>query len=329
MRKTCVGLGILMVTLSVPVCVWAQEPPPLPSGNTGIAAAYPGDANIQSHPDVIFVDDFESYASASQLATRWTSYYHAPYTRIATEAGNVFRGSRSLEFTLPQTASEVSNAVVKRLSPTEDTIFVRVYTKFESGFDVVSPGHNGLRVQAQYPGPGRIPNGSDFFLLSLENNTWYGEAEPGYTHMYVYHPAQRSQWGDHWYPNGKILPFDQTPGNFGPYFVPRANSIPERDRWYSYELMVKANTPGERDGRVAIWIDGNLIADFQNVRLRDVTTLKVDQVQLELHSPNSSSRPNKKWYDNVVVARSYIGPIAGSAPPPAQVPAPTNLRVQP
>jgi len=47
------------------------------------------------------------------------------------------------------------------------------------------------------------------------------------------------------------------------------------DRWYGYELMVQANTPGQRDGRVAIWIDGKLIADFLNVRLCDVNTLKI------------------------------------------------------
>lgn len=302
-------------------------PLPLPEGNNGIAAAYPGDTNIQSNANVFFADGFESYSSANQLTTNWNSYYQGGNTRIATEAGNVFAGSRSVEFTLPQVGSDVSNALVKNVSPTQDTLFVRVYTKFESGFDVVSPGHNGIRISSKYPGPGQAPNGTDFFLFLLENSTFYNETEPGYTHIYTYHPEQRSEWGDHWYPDGKVLPFDATPGNFGSTFVPRPNFIPVRNQWYSYELMVKANTPGQRDGRVAAWIDGNLIADFHNVRVRDVSNLKIDQIQLELHSQSSSARPNKKWYDNVVVARSYVGPMSSGTPPPLQ--APGNLHVVP
>ena len=38
---------------------------------------------------------------------------------------------------------------------------------------------------------------------------------------------------------------------FGSFFVPRPNFIPQSNRWYSYELMVKANTPGQ-PGRVRI-----------------------------------------------------------------------------
>src|SRR5438067_365623 len=41
-------------------------PTTLPQGNNGIAALYPGDVNIQNHPDVLFNDNFESYTSAAQ-----------------------------------------------------------------------------------------------------------------------------------------------------------------------------------------------------------------------------------------------------------------------
>lgn len=286
-----------------------SPPSPLPSGNSGIAALYPGDANIQSHPDVLFADGFEAYTSAAQLTSQYNSYYQSGNTRIATEPANVFAGSRALEFTLQQVSSEVANAVIKKISPTQDVLFVRVYTKFDSGFDVTSPGHNGIRISARYAGPGIVPNGTDFFLFSLENSIYYGEQEPGYTHIYCYHPEQRQQYGDSWYSDGKILPYDSVPGDFGSYFVARQNIIPERNRWYSYELMVKANTPGQRDGRVAVWVDGNLVADFQNVRVRDIADLKIDEIQLELHAQASALRSNKKWYDNLVVSRSYIGPM--------------------
>jgi hypothetical protein len=176
---------------------------------------------------------------------------------------------------------------------------------------VTRPGHNGITIEANYQGPGRIPNGTDFFFFSLENSVYYREAQPGYSHIYAYHPEQRSQWGDHWFPDGKVLPIDSLRGNFGPNFIARPNFIPQTNRWYCYELMVKTNTPGARDGRVGVWIDGTLIADFQNLRLRDISTVKIDKITLGLHAQENADAADRKWYDNLVVATSYIGPISG------------------
>jgi hypothetical protein len=303
---------------------------PLPHGNNGIAALYPIDVNIRSHADVLFVDGFEGYSSPSELLTNWNNFYQGSNTRIASEVGNAFSGNRSLEFTQPQGSSEVANAVVKNLVSSQDTLFVRVYCKFEFDFGVTDPGHNGIRISSpNYPGPGNVPNGQDFFVASLENSAYYNESQPGYTNVYCYHPEQRSQWGDHWYPDGKVLPFDATPGNFGASFVPRPNFIAETGRWYSYEFMVKTNTPGQRDGRIAAWVDGTLIADFQNVRLRDTNTLKIGQIQLELHAQSNTVRADRKWYDNLVVAKSYIGPMSsGSSPDTTPPAAPTGLVVK-
>jgi hypothetical protein len=93
--------------------------------------------------------------------------------------------------------------------------------------------------------------------------------------------------------------------------LPRANFIPQTNQWYCYELMVKANTPGQRDGRVAAWIDGTLIADFPNLRMRDTSSLKIDQILLGLHAPGNTDGADHKWYDNLVVAKDYIGPVSG------------------
>ena len=87
--------------------------------------------------------------------------------------------------------------------------------------------------------------------------------------------------------------------------------------------MVQLNTPGSRDGRVAAWQDGTLIADWQNIRFRDVTTLKIDQIQLE-NGGQASTQQNDKWYDNLVIATSYIGPMVTSSTAPRP---PTNLRI--
>jgi len=306
--------GLLLILACVLISAPMLGQTALPEGNSGIAASYPEDANILSNANVLFADDFESYSSAGQLESIWDGAYHGQNTRIATEPANVYSGARSLEFTIPATSSEVSNALVKRISPTQDILFVRIYTKFDPSYHITTgSNHNGIRISSRYSGPGNTPNGNDFFMAILENSIYYGESAPGYTHAYVYHPDQRSQWGDNWFPDGKVLPYDNTPGDFGQNFVARENFIPQRDQWYSYEFMMQANTPGQQDGRVAFWIDGELKADFQNVRLRDVNTLKIDEIQLEHHAnAGGSSRTNIKWFDNVVVATSYIGPMSSS-----------------
>lgn len=301
----------------------STSPAPLPTGESGLASQFPGDANIQSHPDVLFADDFESYSLAGQLTTRWNQVYQSSYTRIATEASSVFAGGKSLEFRVPQQSVEVANEAIKTISPTEDTVFVRVYTKFEAGYSASGSTHNGIAVSAQYSTPGVPANGTNKFYVDVENSRdSTSETTPGRTNVYIYHPEQRSEWGDHWYPDGRVVPFDLTPGNFGPYFVARPDFTPQLSRWYCYELMVKANTPGQRDGRVAVWIDGNLVADFLSVRLRDVSSLKIDRILIGLHIGSNTVRQNMKWYDNVVVARSYIGPMSSAA----VIAAPTNLR---
>jgi hypothetical protein len=324
--------GVILGWLALAAVATAQA---LPQGNTGIATRYPGDAGIASDPGVIFFDDFESYSSASGLlaAGRWNQMFQNANVRVATESGHYFAGGKSLEFTLPQTTGEVSNQLAKFLSPAQDIVFVRFYAKFESTFNVIGSSHNGVMVSASYwdgagSGPGIKADGYNKFFVAFEA---YRDAtstpNPGSLEVYVYHPEQRDIWGDLFFPTGRVLPIDSVPGNFGPTFVSRPEVIPQLGRWYSYEVMVKANTPGQRDGRIAFWVDGALAADFPNLRLRDTTNLKIDRIDLSLHGNRGILATTKKWYDNVVVARSYIGPMStGTAPAP--LPAPTSLRVQ-
>jgi hypothetical protein len=157
--------------------------------------------------------------------------------------------------------------------------------------------------------PGVPADGMNKFLVEYEH--WRGEAStasPGLLNVYVYHPEQRDDYGDHFFPSGLVQPNTSLPFDFGPDFVAQPEVIPELGRWYCYELMVRANTPGERDGRITLWLDGEQIADFENLRMRDVDTLKLDRFNLSFHA-RATPTETRRWYDNVVAARSYIGPM--------------------
>ena len=73
--------------------------------------------------------------------------------------------------------------------------------------------------------------------------------------------------------------------------------------------MLRANTVGQRDGRVTIWLDGQIIGDFPNLRFRDVATLTIDRFNVGLHAGSNTRGQTRKWYDNVVAAKSCIGPM--------------------
>jgi hypothetical protein len=287
----------------------------LPEGQ-GLAARYPNDIGIASDPAVIFTDDFESYGNGADLATRWTNVFQLSNVRIATESGGFVGGGKALEFTVPVTSSEVSNSVSRTINPELDVLFLRYYAKYDASFDVLGSSHNGGVISAHYCCPGQRSDGFNKFLVSYEASRFAAaKPNPGELNAYVYHPDMRDVYGDHFHPTGRIAPYASTPlFSFGPEFVSRSEVTPVRGRWYAYELMVKANTPGLRDGRIALWLDGTLIAEFPNLRLRDTSGLKIDRVALNMHVRAVTRTATKRWYDDVVAATSYIGPMMPGPP---------------
>ena len=324
-NKTIV-FTIFFFFLELGLCGLARAEP-LPQGNTGIAAKYPGDAGIGSDPAVIFADDFEAYSSPTGLTSRWDQAWNNANMRIASESGNFFGGSKALEMTIPKQSGEAGNVAVKNVSPKRNVLFLRYYAKYDGGFNVMGSSHNGSTIEANYCCPGVRADGYNKFFVSFEAERYETVVpNPGNLGIYIYHPDQRDIWGDIFLPTGVVSPFTSQPFDFGPDFVSRPNVVPKLNQWYSYELMVKANTPGQRDGRIAMWLDGKLIADFTNLRLRETTSLAIDKFTIGLHVKSNTLAVAKKWYDNVVAATSYIGPVVSVG---SSVKAPTNLRFVP
>jgi len=296
---------------SPPVLTTTQSaggPSPLPEG-AGLAAAYLNDSGITAHSSVLFADNFESYTTTGQLTSsgNYSNFFQAG--NLALDTAVFFGGTKSLRMRMPLTGVEVSNAIVRPISPTLDALYLRVYMRFQPTFAGVFGAHSGIRIAGNYGGAGVRPDGTDFFLVEVENSRYQGEGEPGYTNAYVYHPEQDDIYGEHWYPDGTVGNGSQS---FGPFFVARPKIVAARGVWLCIEVLVQMNTPGTRNGRVAVWQDGAVIADWQNVRFRDVTSVKIDEIQLE-NGGQSSSQINDKWYDNLVIATSYIGPVGTSA----------------
>lgn len=288
----------------------------LPEGNCGIASKYPGDKNIEKDPEVLFADDFEQASTVADLHKKWDLFINEEHLTVDKGAGYK-SGGNALLMTVPKQEIPLSTGVARSLSDTKDILFLRWYMKYEAGWFV--PGgsvHNGGVISARYfPGgratPGVRADGRNKFLVNYECENPVGDS-PGNINAYVYWPEQSGNYGDHFFPSGNVIPGSNGRSGkniFGEEFIARADFSPQLDRWYCYEYMVKANTPGKRDGRIAFWLDGKLIADFPNLRFRDIEDLKIDRFDLSVYIASNRNRSNSKWHDNVVAATSYIGPV--------------------
>ena len=75
------------------------------------------------------------------------------------------------------------------------------------------------------------------------------------------------------------------------------------------EMMIKANRPDRHDGIQVFWIDGQLLGRFEGIRLRDTSALKINDFRLMVYV-HDSKRVNHVYFDEVVISREYIGPLA-------------------
>jgi hypothetical protein len=261
----------------------------------GIASRYPNDVGIENDPDVLLYDSFESYTSPSQLSQNWSKVGGVRHLRIATEPGNFFAGHKALEMRTPLDGG--GPHIWEILNPQQPVLHVRAYEKWDPTWNVTGAAHNGIRISGNYQGPcgGTPRDGTGWFLFTLENVMLNrsGERQPGYSEVYAYWPGQRGDCGDHW--------------------LPAAHVTPIRGIWYCNELMVKLNSVGSTNGEVAFWINGQLVGRWSNLFIRGRESLLIDKAFLELFDQKTSNT-NKKYYDSVVIAKSYIGPISPPKP---------------
>ncbi len=315
-QNTATISALIIICIALPESS-AEEFAKLPEGDKGIAAGYPGDRGIDQAPGVVFADDFEDYSTVADLRNKWDVVTHEAQLSLDVIPQNSDGGRQTLKMTIPQRQNSLATGIGKSLAQTQDRLFLRWYVKFDAGWFVPKGSvHNGGSISSKYfvndvATPGVPADGRNKFLVNFENDNNNGDP-PGHMNVYIYWPEQGDRFGDHFYPSGKVLPFSKArsgAATFGEQFQARRDFSPKRDRWYCYEHMVQANTPSKRDGRVALWVDGKLIADFTNLRLRDTGDLRIDRIKLGLYIARNTERANHKWIDNVVAATSYIGPV--------------------
>lgn len=299
-----------------------------PSGAQGIAAGYPGDVNIHLNAQVLFTEMSE-HASLANLFANWTANTGA--ATIALDATTFPPGSPGQQsLRLFTTAGVLGNpgtyrtaGLYKLLAPgIGDSVFARWYVKYNTTqtFHHSGPrlGGNNPPASTPFAPAGIKPNGADFF---------YAGSEPTQDRVanstYDFYNYWKDMRGTTFFP-GLF---------YGNSFIndPKVNI--DMRAWNCIEIMLKLNNPiHSTNGELALWINGvkvsqvkpgttgNWVEDnffpgagapFEGFQWRTDASLACNYLQL-LHfvDQDPAGEINSVNYDHIVVAKSYIGPLA-------------------
>ena len=275
----------------------------LPSGE-GLARQYPGDRNIASDGAVIFADDFE----AGALGERWDSGRDdaGQVLSLIAPGGSEDRlGSKVLR--VIATLGENTGGGLTKWFESSDRLFIRFMVRFDEDCDYV---HHFCTLRANkslqgkdrwsgFGGAGLRPDGAERFSTALEPwGNWGRWPAPGQWNFYSYwHEMEAS-------PDGKF---------WGNAFRPEAQPDIRKGEWIDAEFMLQHNTPGKADGEQAFWIDGQLRGHWTGIPWRTSAGLKANAFTLESYVTDrwTSNAVNIVEFDNVVIAREYLGPVVG------------------
>ena len=123
-----------------------------------------------------------------------------------------------------------------------------------------------------------------------EGNPLAGTTPVGF---YCYHADMKGRYGTNWV----------WQKNYRGYL--------EKNRWYAMEQYCRLNIPGENDGILRAWVDGNLAFEKKDIRFRMVDDLKIEQIWMNVYHGGTTPSPYDQhvFVDNVVIAKNYIGPM--------------------
>lgn len=267
----------------------------------GLARGFPLDAGIESHPDVLHAERFDA-----PDARRWSDLLDAGRTQIVAEdRGNGFvpLDGRALRVTIPRGSNRGANAHLRFAAlpgGEPEEAYFRYHLRLARNWNPVVDGGKLPGFSGTYGRAGWGMRASD------GHNGWSARgaflrqgdapaARAGWRAIgsYVYH-ADADDSGEIW------------GWNLGP------TGLLQQDRWYSIEQHLKLNTPGRSDGVLRAWIDGQLVFERRGLRFRDVPSLRIESVWLNVYHGGIEPAPHEMtlFIDNLVVARRYIGPAA-------------------
>ena len=315
MKTLFYRLEVIFIIIILPCALHSQ-----------ISLNYPNDLGIEADPNVLFVEKFD--LELSDILSRYNTVVnsHGMSTDLDIPPG-AFTGT-SLRITSIQ--GQNTGGYLYRNFPEGfdgDEIYLRYYVKYpeisKNYFHHEGVWLGGYNPSLDWPHPraGICGLGESRIAVGYEmmDSSWLHP----YTHIapYIY-------WGDmRSFPGGLCW------GNFmqcGDYNPPPVAQIEE---WICVEIMVKLNDPTTAyNGELRTWVNGietghwgegfpegnwlwgNFFIEpegeaFEGFRWRTKPELILNYIWIQFYHSSPDAPSSYILYDNLVIARKYIGPI--------------------
>lgn len=311
-----------------------------PFPEKGIAARYPGDGGIEKDSKVVFVETFEE-ASLDDLWRRWET--------VGDKAGQSFsrdvpRGSSGKQSLAMERRTGPGPQLFRRLKNGAagwgyDRIFARYYVKFDPECGEIH--HFGTCLGGNNP-PTPWPSVKAGIPTNGAKSFWSG-IEPFGSHwtwdFYTYwcemrgSPPRGQTWGNTFVrdPNLKVekgrwicveqmIAMNDVGDSNGEQalwidgkLISHLGKGFPKGQWIYDKFTPRQGGPGirwsaEKNGPERFDIpEGG--APFEGFRWRTVSELNVNSLWLYIYTQKPEGHRMKVWFDDVVVATEYIGPI--------------------
>jgi predicted amidohydrolase len=319
------------------------EDPDKFASQEGLAARYPGDAGIERDPRVILVESFE-HETLDALAKGWETVSGRDTMSLSGEKPAGSAGKRSL---LIDREKGAAGQLYGRLKNPQggwgfDRVFARYYVKFDP--DCGEIHHFGTALGGNHPATpwpmvsaGKRPDGAKSFWSGIEpmGAAWTWDYYTYWCEMRG-SPPRGQTWGNTFIRDpqlkvekGKWICIEQ---------MIKLNEVGETDGeqalWIDGKLVSHLGqgipkglwifdkfSPGE-GGEGVRWNDANGQREsfssprdgepFEGFRWRTAKELNVNFVWLYVYTSKPDGHKIKVWFDDVVLATEYIGPLASA-----------------
>jgi predicted amidohydrolase len=316
------------------------EGPVKPAPKEGLASLYPGDAGLERDPRVIFVENFE-HDSLNALAERWETVSGRDTMALSGDRPAASAGKQSLLIDRKKGTA----GLYRRLKNPKggwgyDRVFARYYVKFDPECGEIH--HFGTTIGGNHPATpwptvsaGKRPDGAKSFWSGIEpfGAAWTWDFYTYWCEMRG-SPPRGQTWGNTFIRDpklevekGKWICVEQ---------MIKLNDVGdtngEQSLWIDGKLVSHLGkglpkgvwifdkfNPG-KGGTGIRWNDAKGAreefevpeggAPFEGFRWRTAKELNVNYVWLYVYTSKPDGHRIKVWFDDVVVATEYIGPIA-------------------
>ncbi len=266
------------------------------------------ESGLQSRSDLVFYGGFEAFGACdAAFNTAWGAAWNNRCSEVSVLTGSsAYIGNKTWRVNYPargvgpaSTGLQIPASFQKMAAGQPyDSLYLRYYVKFESGFDFARGGKlPGLMSgdDAWSRSGGNQPNGTNGWTMRF---MW---RSGGAAVVYAYLPPGK-YFGDGW---GYDMALNR---NF------------QTGKWHCIEQFVKINTIGQQNGKCTVWLDDEKVLDLSDIEYRTVdnTAGKVGGIYIStFHGGNDASwAPSVTSYtqfDAFALATKRVGPYNPSS----------------